>query len=100
MHVYRFGQYNHVESGAVMAYAVLLRDNSTGRLYITKSFAGRFDAQSLYWWTEGNMGCDCNRAIVCGRNVENDIPCGDGELYSFLAVVEPDMKVYEKDSLL
>ena len=31
-----------------------------------------------YSWTEGNAGCDCNRAIAFGNDHETDeTPCGD-----------------------
>jgi len=33
-----------------------------------------------YWWTDGNGGCDCNRAMVFNRAAdepEDDIPCSD-----------------------
>jgi hypothetical protein len=26
----------------------------------------------VFWWTEGNGSCDCNRAIVCGKEDEMD----------------------------
>lgn len=33
-----------------------------------------------YWWTDGNGGCDCNRAMVFNRAADEpdeDIPCSD-----------------------
>ena len=44
---------------------------------------------TLYWWTEGNYGCDCNRYLAFeraqGRNPwvdpNNHPPCGDGQRY-------------------
>lgn len=69
-------------------YAVLLHSYMTGRRYVVFPFAGPFDHHALFWWTEGNMGCDCNRAILCGEDLDNDDPpCGESR-YSVLAVVE------------
>lgn len=44
-----------------MTYEVEIRNNSTGEIrtrYMDLNWDG-----SLYWWTEGNMGCDCNREL-------------------------------------
>jgi hypothetical protein len=37
---------------------------------------------SIWWWTEGNGGCDCNRALFFARagsepEPEDDPPCGE-----------------------
>lgn len=29
----------------------------------------------IFWWTEGNGSCDCNRAPICGRDDEIDPGC-------------------------
>lgn len=38
---------------------------------------------STYWWSEGNMACDCNRALEFDRGVGTDeadeYKCGDGK---------------------
>ena len=70
-------------------YAVLLHSHLTGRRYVVSSFTGPFDYHALFWWTEGNMGCDCNRAIFCGEDDDTDelLPCGETG-YSLLAIVE------------
>lgn len=37
---------------------------------------------SMYWWTDGNMGCDCNRELefehALGRELDlDDVWCGE-----------------------
>lgn len=46
------------------AYRVLIRENATGEIRLSKKFEFKF---SPYWWTDGNMGCDCNRWIEWHR---------------------------------
>lgn len=39
-----------------------------------------YDPDSIrYYWTEGNNGCDCNRALYINRQHGTDLPveCGD-----------------------
>lgn len=51
------------------------RDTKTGR-EATDSIRVCYDASNdVYWLTEGNFGCDCNRAAVLGIE---DYPCGYG----------------------
>lgn len=37
------------------------------------------DRNILYWWTEGNGSCDCNRALALYRQYgfDLDVECGD-----------------------
>lgn len=47
-----------------MTYRVALRKNETGEI----RFAGPYDFEfNLYWWTDGNFGCDCNRYLEFER---------------------------------
>lgn len=48
-----------------MSYKVTLRRLSDG---LEKTIVDDLDwhDSSLYWWSEGNMGCDCNRASTFG----------------------------------
>lgn len=48
-------------------YPTLL-DTKTGKRVIAKGMD-----YSLFWWTEGNGSCDCNRAIAIGNDVENEM---------------------------
>lgn len=88
-----------------MSYKVAIRDNATGEVRI-----GAYDFEWFkedggtddFWWTEGNMSCDCNRHLEFLRaggpgpaddphwnNVEH--ACGDGA-YSVLYAELPDGK--------
>lgn len=45
-----------------MKYKVLIRNNETKEERIQDMGAIEWDADnSIYWWTDGNFGCDCNR---------------------------------------
>lgn len=32
---------------------------------------------SLYWWSEGNGGCDCNRSLAFGGADDEPLECGN-----------------------
>lgn len=61
-------------------YTVFITDTTTGetreRVYTD---LGDWDEGSEYWWTDGNFGCDCNRALEYGRAAgidwNDDHPC-------------------------
>ena len=44
-------------------YVVGIRDNDTGEVRFCQQQLP-WDDFSLFWWTTGNFGCDCNRALV------------------------------------
>ncbi len=49
---------------------------------------------SIWWWTEGNGGCDCNRALFfktagAEDNEDDDTPCGES-LYRIKFIELPD----------
>ena len=67
----------------------------------------------VFWWTEGNGSCDCNRAIACGKEEEMDeaMPRENTDLedwqsfcygcYRFIAIdVEGDFEGMTKQELL
>lgn len=70
-----------------MSYRVLLRKNDTGEeRWRVMDFD--WSESDEFWWTEGNFGCDCNRAMEWARaggpgppddphwnNIDRD--CGD-----------------------
>lgn len=39
-------------------------------------------AGQLYWWTDGNFGCDCNRGDVVDLPV--DTGCGDNIIFEYV----------------
>ena len=64
-----------------MMYKVLIRNNETKeeRLRFIES---DWEDISLFYWTEGNFGCDCNRALqfASAKNEDDEKawgqPCG------------------------
>lgn len=71
-----------------MSYKVAIRKNSTGEVRISSyDFEWYKSAEytDLFWWTEGNYGCDCNRHLeferATGRVLEDheisDAKCGE-----------------------
>jgi hypothetical protein len=63
-----------------MPYDVLIRKNATGEIRRRK-IDDLWDDVSLYLWTEGNFGCDCNRHLDFERAADHDPgddwPCGE-----------------------
>lgn len=66
-----------------MGYTVSIKNNDTNE--IRDCFIDvPWDESSLYWWTEGNMSCDCNRSIIFNDWIDMNFECGE-EQYSVLA---------------
>lgn len=78
-----------------MAYVVAIRNNITGEIRIQPEDL-EWQTHSLFWWTEGNFGCDCNREdewLRAGGATEEDIPDGNEcghERFSVLYAEFPD----------
>lgn len=73
--------------GPAIGYEVAIRKNSTGE---TRKYQVDLEwhESSLFWWTEGNFGCDCNRGtefLRAGGEPTDDYEhvCGDTK-YSVL----------------
>lgn len=61
-----------------MPYTVLIRKNETGEERLRRIDLD-WGEGSEYWWQEGNMSCDCNRAneFLRVKGAGNlDHPCG------------------------
>lgn len=84
-----------------MKYQVQIRKNATGEVRIA-DFDLPWNEGSWYWWTEGNMACDCNREnefLRAGGDPDredeydqlgNEIsPCGDTR-YSVIRIYAED----------
>lgn len=74
-------------------YHVAIRNNTTGeeRLY-RHDMAWDDDGSSMYQWTDGNYGCDCNRELFWHRAVGDEaeeFACGT-EVFSALYAELPD----------
>ena len=91
-----------------MPYKVAIRKNDTGEIRFANIDMdwyreGKDDGGDFFWWTEGNMGCDCNRKIqfdLAGNSHAEtpgqDHPCSEGK-YSALYAELPDGKKIELD---
>ena len=73
-------------------HIVGIRENSTGEVRFCPRKVD-WEESSLYWWSSGNMSCDCNRHLVfheySDECYKDDIPCGD-ELYTVVGSWFPD----------
>lgn len=66
-----------------MGYSVFIKNNETLEIREYKEKLD-WDDSSEYWWTDGNMGCDCNRGICFdmanGVDVTiNEYKCGESK---------------------
>jgi hypothetical protein len=74
-------------------YRPTILDRVTGRTH-------QGVAASLFWWTEGNGSCDCNRGPTpnfdveckCERFVVVDVDCDEGEKASVIAAMNQDYR--------
>jgi len=77
-------------------YHVTIRDNATGEVH-RRFVPFAWDEASAYWWTDGNMGCDCNleaEFIRAGgghvdQNRLSTFACG-GDRFTPLWAILPD----------
>jgi hypothetical protein len=82
-------------------YAVHIRNNATGEV---REYRDNLDwhGSSLYWWSEGNMSCDCNRHNIfreAGGESATDENCSDGR-YTVVRITLDDGTVYENEAEL
>ncbi len=81
-------------------YKVAIRENATGEIRLCEQDL-EWQDHSDFWWTEGNMACDCNRSVEFaeaggeGEEIESavDIPCTDGLYTALYAELEDGTKV-------
>lgn len=62
-----------------MGYTVTITDTADGSAS-TAHYPYDWDEGQLYWWTDGNYGCDCNRHLSflrgLGKNPDlDDVTC-------------------------
>lgn len=62
-----------------MQYRIVLEEISSGkRIEFIERYPDGFDEQFAdFYWTEGNMCCDCNKHRYFYPDDDNHIPCGD-----------------------
>lgn len=81
-----------------------IRENATG---VEREISSDELSDSLcdYWWTEGNMACDCNRKLEWYRagpddapdlDPEDDFPCGHSA-YMLVSVSVNGVEIVRED---
>ena len=87
-------------------YKAAIRKNDTGEIRIAEiewDWYKNGEEGDLYWWTEGNFSCDCNRELqwlYAGKESDidmDDSKCSKGR-YSVLYVELPDGTKIEIDT--
>lgn len=86
----------------MMAYRVRIRNNETGEVRVTHHDL-TWHASSLFWWIDGNFGCDWNRGAEFQRAAgvpEADIvwECGN-EKYTAIDATLDDGTVIPIDEI-
>jgi hypothetical protein len=84
-----------------MSYDILIRENATGEIRRYTVDADWERECDLYWLTEGNYSCDCNRFLAFERanGIEPDwaqAKCGEGD-YSVLIAILPSGEIIRID---
>lgn len=72
-----------------MTYQVAIKNNKTDETRLCTQNLTWVD--DVFWWTEGNMSCDCNRGNEFARannEPEPDYDCGDTLFSALYAVVD------------
>lgn len=59
-----------------MNYTVRIKDNSTGEIRKCKIDL-EWTESSVFWWTDGNFGCDCNREVQFMRATDKSFDFDD-----------------------
>jgi hypothetical protein len=87
-----------------MKYQVLIINNETKEERLTKYNSLEWNIGSEFWWTEGNMSCDCNRMIQFKIAGNEDVTeedkmgdCSEGKFSVPYAILENGEKI-ELDS--
>lgn len=62
-----------------MSYIALIKNNATGEIAQKPCPSWNWDEGQLFWWTEGNAGCDCNRSLWWYRQMGLEEPSLDAE---------------------
>lgn len=77
-------------------YSVAIKNNATGEIRLCDQNHEWNGEGSEFWWTEGNMSCDCNRHSEFERAGGNEHPdqieCDDTK-YSILYFIVNGKKI-------
>jgi hypothetical protein len=83
-------------------YTVHIRNNATGEV---REYRDNLDwhGSSLYWWSEGNMSCDCNREptwiMAGGGEPPDNCDCGHSR-FAITRIVLDDGTVFDDEDEL
>lgn len=89
---------------------ILIRNNETGEIVerlcdFTGNHPEDIDGEiNYFWWSEGNMSCDCNRGMEFSRskkiNEENipDYECGDDRFSIQIVQLSNNEIIYDEFS--
>jgi hypothetical protein len=70
-------------------YKVKIRNNKTGEVRVYEDEC-EWHENSVWFWTKGNFGCDCNRHLLFHRAVgdesDYDVECDDGKNRKYSAI--------------
>lgn len=87
-------------------YRILIRNNETKEERLSRPFEFEWDEGQLFYLTEGNYGCDCNREIEFERTggrpdseIDWDGPCSSGRFSIVKAVLDDGTSVPVDDLL-
>lgn len=87
------------------AYVVVaMLDTQTGERRVVRWEGMPWFEHSDFFWSDGNFGCDCNRAIVWDDERANpeqpnlDRPCGEGRFLLCILSAETGRELYRDDS--
>jgi hypothetical protein len=75
----------------------IIYDRETGEFTVAPKEWDLFD---LYWWTDGNGGCDCNREIICGNDEDNGPGLCDGSRRYYIVAMTGDLEGYTEDEVV
>lgn len=82
-----------------MSYRVAIHKNETGEVRIRQMPENvPWGEHSEFWWTEGNMGCDCNLELEFERAGGahpglDDVECGSGRFSALYAQLQDGTRV-------
>jgi len=72
---------------------VIVRNSDGAQIVDVPSHKPRYTWADEFWWTEGNMGCDCNRALCWTRahgEPDADDECGHSRFHVILSAPARD----------
>jgi hypothetical protein len=73
-------------------YKVMLKNNETSEQRTIPMNLDWHEA-SEFWWTEGNMACDCNRHDIFNDAQDDGIDCGDYKYTAICAILDTGERI-------